>query len=119
MFHGQRCQMNFLLLVKKGRGLRRDIILLAAVRVTASDIRKVARNPGEGNLSTISRAMVSKYGQSLGDFIPGVGMLDDGATSLTNRLMRQSENLNITSGNSLRRKLVSTGTASNNETESP
>jgi len=93
--------------------------VLAAVRMTATDIRKVSRNPGKASLSTIARAMVSRYDKSLGDFIPGVGLLGDGATSLTNRLLRQLENFNRTPGNSLRRKLFPTETPSNNESETP
>lgn len=74
----------------------------AAARVTVSEIRKVVRNPGKANLATIAGAMVGKYGQPLGDFIPRLGLLQDGAKSLTNRLLRQLENLNRAPGNSLR-----------------
>lgn len=80
--------------------------LLASVRVTASAIKQVTSRPGKANLSTIAKAMVAKYHDALGDFIPGYGKLDDGATSLTNRFTRQFENLNRAPGNSLRRKLL-------------
>lgn len=65
---------EFLAAYREGKRIEKSH-LLATVRVTALEIRKVARNPGKANLSTIARAMVSKYGQSLDDFIPELGIL--------------------------------------------
>jgi hypothetical protein len=95
---------EFLNACKEGKRPEK-VDLLSAVRATASEIKKVSSRPGKSNLSTIARAMVGKYCQSLGDFIPGHGLMDDGAVTLTNRLLRQFENFNRTGGNSLRRKI--------------
>lgn len=81
-------------------------LVLAAVRLTAAEIKKISNHPGKANLTTIAKAMVGKYDQSLADRVPGFGIVAGGATTLVNRLVRQFENMNRCPGNSLRRKLL-------------
>jgi len=59
--------------------------LLAAVRVTATEIKKVSSHLGKANLTTIAKAMVAKYDKALAVFIQDCGMVAGGATTLINR----------------------------------
>jgi hypothetical protein len=80
--------------------------LLAAVRVVAGDIKQITNHPSKSDLHVIARAMIAKYPKILADFLPDIGMLGDGTTSLTNRLIRIFLNCNRSCSNSLRRHLL-------------
>jgi hypothetical protein len=80
--------------------------LLAAVRVVAGEIKKVTSHPRKGDLNIIANSMVAKYPKTLADFLPNIGMLGNGSTSLTFRFVRIFENMNRSGCNSLRRKLL-------------
>ena len=96
---------DFLASCKEGKQPAKPLVL-DAVRKVAGEINKISSHPGINNLRTIARSMVEAYPKSLADQLPGVGILGDGTTTLVNRLVRQFENMNRNTGNSLRRKLL-------------
>jgi hypothetical protein len=86
-------------------------------RPTKADMRQLAKvigdkiwtenkKPGRQNLREIAQKVINKYPRSFQDEVPGVGVLGDGLTSLTNRLAFYVDNKNRQPGNSLKRKVV-------------
>lgn len=62
-------------------------LVLAAVRDVAYEIKKFTSNSGAGNLPVIAIIIIGKYPEALADQLPGIGVLGDGSTTLTNRLV--------------------------------
>jgi hypothetical protein len=90
----------------ENKQVARKLDILKCVRLVSDEIAKITVSPGFANLGIIAGRMVAKYPASLADRIVGSDEpLAGGSTSLCRRFVRQFENRNRASKNSLKRKL--------------